>query len=248
MAPIAVSTIHTLDHISGILKRDLLAVKDGSLGKIRGYCGSCHEPIKENETITYTQGVSYHQEHFVCSACTTSLSNCPYVMHNDKAMCEPCYSETVLPKCAKCSQAIKTEMVTISNLKFHPLCLVCAACETPLAGKGVYSEQAQNADGDRTGASEQQGERLLCQDCYEDRHLPKCVKCKKSIGGVGKVAQDYLTVGEDKFHVDCFCCYDCGAKFEKGAHKGPTGYYCKTHWAERSKAAIAAASAAGQPA
>ncbi|KAI9189935.1 Prickle-like protein 2 [Blastocladiella emersonii ATCC 22665] len=185
--------------IRDILLRDLAAVKDGSLGKIRGYCASCHNPIKEKETITYASGNPYHEEHFRCVACTSSLINCGFILTDgDTApMCEPCYAATVLPKCAACAQPIRHEMLNIADKSYHPACLACARCKAGLAGQGVY---------DNGGA-------LMCKPCFEYMLAPECERCKQKIAGANGKAE-YLVINERKYHAACFSCYDCGARFE----------------------------------
>ncbi|KAI9224094.1 hypothetical protein BC828DRAFT_164237 [Blastocladiella britannica] len=192
-----------LNDIARMLARDLGGIKDGTLGKIRGYCAGCNDPIRDSDTVTFAQNAMYHQEHFQCETCRSPLLNVNYHVHDEQPMCSNCFADTVLPKCAGCRKAIAADMVSLLGTQFHPDCLTCALCRTGLVGKPVFPDQ----DGTTTDSAAVVPA-VLCQSCYENKHAPECSRCTKKILPMAAGSKaEYVVVNGRKFHSTCFVCY-----------------------------------------
>jgi hypothetical protein len=76
----------------------------------------------------------------------------------------------------------------------------CTTCRRPLLSR---SDSQLSGDG-----------QPFCRPCFADRFLPKCRKCQKAIEGGAVTSSDGKVVG--KYHRECFACFECGEKFEKG--------------------------------
>ena len=48
----------------------------------------------------------YHENHFVCVVCSTSLKTVPVYTKNDQLYCEADYMSKFVPVCARCEQYI----------------------------------------------------------------------------------------------------------------------------------------------
>lgn len=105
--------------------------------------------------------------------------------------------------CVRCGLRIPKSghMVLADNQHFHPECFTCAACAAPISGP--YHE--------RDGL-------IYCAQHTPPRHT--CAVCYTGIH-----AGRFLSVGDNKFHLDCFKCYLCGLRFgtEHDFYDSPQG-------------------------
>ncbi|KAI9141916.1 hypothetical protein BKA69DRAFT_1124381 [Paraphysoderma sedebokerense] len=226
-----------LDNILNNLKSDLSAVKSGNLGKIRAYCNECNKPLLEDDKILFANSKTYHSPCFTCTTCKTILANTTYYLHTDgKPYCVAHYEQTILPKCGKCNSVIKSEVLNLKSgdttISYHPECFGCTKCSCPLANVKFFEK-----DGER-----------MCGDCYKQGYLSKCGRCGDYIGDVPgentnvQRKTEFMVLNEQKYHIDCFNCYECNAKFpDMKAHMFEGKFYCRMHYEKVQLAAVAAA-------
>lgn len=138
------------------------------------------------------------------------LSNLQFFIQNDRVYCEPCYDGIFIPECDKCHRRIKNELSAVTP---DPM-----DAEKPAIRYFVVDEKP------------------CCQVCYDDLILPTCSRChakiRKSVDKDGRPVDIYLTIGSDKYHQTCFCCFDCNKPFEdlKAFVLEGNQYYCQEHY------------------
>ena len=79
------------------------------------------------------------------------------------------------------------EVVEVGGKSFHSDCFTCDRCNKSLSGLKVYYHQGES----------------LCEQDYEDATSFQCVVCQGKILASQKTC---LSVGEDKYHEECFSC------------------------------------------
>ncbi|KAJ3371734.1 hypothetical protein GGF31_002713 [Allomyces arbusculus] len=220
-----------IDTVFAHLKRDLAAIHDGSMGKIRGYCATCDEPIKDADAITYANEQTYHRAHFACTRCSTALFGVPYVLVATQPVCNTCYTADLCPKCTRCALPIASgRILSIKDgtMAFHEACFACSTCNTALVGTPFF----ETPDGG-----------LACRACYSASIAPECARCGGKIGVGDDGRAEMLVINEKKYHQRCFTCYECGAPFEdmKALQVGDK-FLCK---ADFDRIAAGAAASAG---
>jgi LIM domain len=95
-------------------------------------------------------------------------------------------------KCNICGHSIGNEDFLTSPDKtknWHEKCFKCAHC-----------------DGSVEDGYHEKEEKLYCEKCYGEKFGERCHKCNNVLTGEFKKALGHA------WHVDCFCCVDCGTK------------------------------------
>ncbi|GJD12644.1 Transforming growth factor beta-1-induced transcript 1 protein [Galdieria sulphuraria] len=97
-------------------------------------CGSCHQPIMSSYATAL--GKSFHPECLRCFRCGKTLvtSGDGNFRHGSgKPYCNECYAQHIAPRCAKCLQPIVDTVTKAMKQNWHPQCLICTQCNTPLS-------------------------------------------------------------------------------------------------------------------
>ena len=144
---------------------------------------------------------SYHPSCFQCKVCRRELSS--YYKVGEDLLCPHHFAEQHAPTCLRCkTKIVDDDIVCVSRqatdqdheLKYHHhrRCFTCSACDCSLDKSSFFWDNAN----------------LLCEQCYEDRKLPTCGKCKQKIKG------KFIRAQETSFHAECFKCCACGNTLE----------------------------------
>ncbi|KJE92527.1 phospholipase C [Capsaspora owczarzaki ATCC 30864] len=96
--------------------------------------------------------------------------------------------------CTKCNKAIDGDALDFQGKLYHPTCLVCAVCNTRLAGT-IYAKD----------------DKLFCQSDYFKTYCKTCAKCHQYITSGGM-----LEAAGEHYHSPCFSCEKCGVTFKDG--------------------------------
>lgn len=104
-------------------------------------CTHCREPLGGSAFRALGRG--YHLRCFACAACKTPLpdgrffASKPIPPATDQIpLCDQCYGNMYLQKCAACGDYITgKEAVVACGKRFHPEHFVCALCKCPLGAK-----------------------------------------------------------------------------------------------------------------
>ena len=67
-------------------------------------CSTCSEEITDHAMKAGEK--LYHENHFVCVVCNTSLKTVPVYTKNELLYCEADYMSKFVPVCARCEQYI----------------------------------------------------------------------------------------------------------------------------------------------
>ncbi|KAK0509817.1 hypothetical protein JMJ35_008211 [Cladonia borealis] len=109
--------------------------------------------------------------------------------------CHLDYHELFSPRCRSCKTPIETEVVLACGGSWHVGHFFCAECGDPFDAKTPFVERDGYA---------------WCVGCHAGRFSGKCRGCRKPVvdGGVSAVGGEW--------HVECFCCVECGGQFDDG--------------------------------
>ncbi|GJQ09085.1 hypothetical protein GpartN1_g876.t1 [Galdieria partita] len=97
-------------------------------------CAACHQPIVSSYATAL--GKSFHAECLRCFRCGKVLvtyGDGNFRHENGKAYCNGCYARDIAPHCAKCLQPILDTVIKAMKQNWHPQCLICTQCNTPLS-------------------------------------------------------------------------------------------------------------------
>lgn len=90
-----------------------------------------------------------------------------------------------LGACFKCGEEIKEKSILVGDKVFCEGCFVCDSCHTSLQSRYYKID-----------------DKTFCEKCKE-KDLPRCGVCGEVLAG------QYVTVGDDKIHMECFVCSGC---------------------------------------
>lgn len=109
--------------------------------------------------------------------------------------CHLDYHELYSPRCRSCKTPIESEVVLACGGSWHVGHFFCAECGDPFDAKTPFVEKNGYA---------------WCVGCHAGKFSGKCKGCRKPVveGGVSALGSEW--------HVDCFCCVECGGYFEDG--------------------------------
>lgn len=174
-------------------------------------CYSCKKPVNLSSQCVQVSGMTFHQEHFNCTRCSTPLSGSFYNPIEYGVYCDRCYelemngtlsrdmlswladdslNIPIVPvlTCGYCNIKISPQSMYIAAAGkfYHPGHFNCARCEKSLAGKFYNPIEDQ----------------LFCDRCY--RKLKRCVYCG------GKISGRILTFRGRSWHHNHYICVVCG--------------------------------------
>jgi len=108
--------------------------------------------------------------------------------------------------CFGCKKDIIGKMMEAMNHHFHPACWKCSGCGIPLGVDGFYEENNKG----------------WCQNCHQDKFLPKCDVCHNSI------PDEYISVLGKKLHSSCLKCAKCGKLLNGKFYPQNNQTYCES--------------------
>jgi len=116
-------------------------------------CSRCSNVI-EKEGITFANK-DFHQSCFKCDQCGVELVKMKKTLtdkENKNLYCEPCFTKSFAPKCAKCNDPITPHLpgTQFEEKQYHKECFACARCKRTLADKRFFKS----------------GNILVCENCY----------------------------------------------------------------------------------
>ncbi|KAK6514374.1 hypothetical protein TWF506_008770 [Arthrobotrys conoides] len=170
-------------------------------------CTACAQHISARAVSA--SGLRFHPECFRCSHCSTRLEHVafyPEPLASDAApdaqptgrfFCHLDFHELFSPRCKSCKTPIEGEVVEACGATWHPGHFFCAECGDPFDAKSRFVEKDKYA---------------WCLGCYQKRYSSKCKKCKKPVTDTVVKALDA------DWHMECFCCFECGSEFQDGRY------------------------------
>ena len=173
--------------------------------KFNPKCGHCGVAISGQYTMALDQ--AWCVDHFVCSVCETPLQGS--CRHKDgKPYCEEHFLELFASSCARCQKPITGQLFQARDNKYHVECFLC-----------THGDHAIEA-----GQSFNLHENLLyCANHFQELFIKKCVTCQEAVTG------QYMKIGDNAYHPDCWQCGTCSVKLtSETAINLKTGCYCKT--------------------
>lgn len=143
-------------------------------------------------------------------------------------------------RCSQCQLPIEGKVVKFHKGQehFHPECLVCFVCHTPMESLEIFDEpevkhkdrvdrirrrargeQLPEVEGQTQAEDGNEQLRLYCHLDYHENFAPRCKHCKSTIIG------EHLVALGETWHHGHFFCAECGDPFEKGmSHIEKDGY------------------------
>lgn len=97
-------------------------------------CAGCRQPI--TSSYASAMGKTFHAECLRCVHCGNVLvtnGDGNFRRQKGKPYCNSCYANYVAPRCAKCLQPILGTVTKAMKQDWHPQCLICTQCNTPLS-------------------------------------------------------------------------------------------------------------------
>lgn len=96
--------------------------------------------------------------------------------------------------CATCGSGILGEVIQAMGKTYHPEHFTCNFCKDALGTRPFY----------------EQGGKIWCDRCFQDKVSPKCAQCNKAI------VDKCVTALGKKWHVEHFICTTCLQPFTSG--------------------------------
>lgn len=166
-------------------------------GEFSPKCGQCQEPI--TDAYIKAMGETFHQDHFMCTTCSSPFPNMEFYKYEGKPYCEEHFISQFATKCTKCSEVIDGLMFEVGDDSYHDTCFICAHPDDP----------HQITEGSEF--HEMKGE-LFCASHFKDLVYDKCHRCSEHID------KEYASVDKLLYHYpDCFSCKDCGQVIGKAS-------------------------------
>ena len=115
--------------------------------------------------------------------------------------------------CSRCKTIISDDtLIKVGDLLLHDACLRCDICYAPMEGS-CYTKYGQ----------------LYCKEDYYKMFGPRCFACENSF----KLNEEIRTLGDYRFHLECFKCTTCHALLETGMRFGTSEHgqlFCEPHF------------------
>ncbi|EWC45194.1 hypothetical protein DRE_06082 [Drechslerella stenobrocha 248] len=170
-------------------------------------CTACGNHISARAVSA--SGLKFHPECFRCSHCNTRLEHVAFYPEplpgDSPANAEPTgrffchldFHELFSPRCKSCKTPIEGEVVEACGATWHAGHFFCAECGDPFDAQSRFVEKDKFA---------------WCLHCYQKRYSSKCKKCKKP------VVDTVVKALDADWHMECFCCFECGSEFQDGRY------------------------------
>ncbi|KAJ6257844.1 hypothetical protein Dda_7633 [Drechslerella dactyloides] len=170
-------------------------------------CTACGNHISARAVSA--SGLKFHPECFRCSHCSTRLEHVAFYPEplgpdapegagpTGRFFCHLDFHELFSPRCKSCKTPIEGEVVEACGATWHAGHFFCAECGDPFDAQSRFVEKDKYA---------------WCLPCYQKRYSSKCKKCKKPVTDTVVKALDA------HWHMECFCCFECGSEFQDGRY------------------------------
>lgn len=204
------------DAVNDLIKDMEWKMRTGQGAAGEEFCSKCSTPIGSAPGVT-ALGHAYHVTCFTCDVCQKQLAGCSFYNVDGKNLCQVDYMNT-LEKCEKCATPITSKILRAIGKAFHPECFACPGCMKSLDGIPFTLDKENKP---------------YCLDCFHERFSPRCAKCLKVIAPGGNETEVARVIAMDKsYHVDCYCCEDCGLKLNskiegQGCYPLESHLFCK---------------------
>ncbi|KAA3673432.1 uncharacterized protein DEA37_0001344 [Paragonimus westermani] len=123
-------------------------------------CERCAEPFDAEENIVSSRDKLFHVQCFVCSQCFQPLSYSEFYEFEGRRYCKYDFQMLFAPFCHKCGEFIMTKVIKAMQRSWHPECLVCEECNTPLAATGLQKFRGKSK-------LYEIDLKPVCKECYE---------------------------------------------------------------------------------
>ena len=107
--------------------------------------------------------------------------------------------------CYRCGELIEGQRLNAKGRHYHPQCFICDGCNKEI-GDGRFHDKDY---------------KILCDECYAKEFASLCHRCNKPI------LATRVTVGNVKYHKDCFYCDECKKPLDMRFFNHDNGIYCE---------------------
>jgi len=135
-------------------KQESLYCQDCYMTLFVPLCARCNQYITQE--CVKAMDKTWHPECFQCCVCSAQFGgSLTYRETGGKAYCDKCYTATILPKCAGCSQPIQDRALKAFDAQWHVQCFVCEECKTTFEdSKNFYAVDGKPMCGACAGVQE----------------------------------------------------------------------------------------------
>lgn len=169
-------------------------------------------------------GHDWHAECFRCSLCSRPLNVKAFISKDDLIFHKECYLQCFNERCAKCTQIIEKDFVSLLGRKYHRECFICERC------------------GDRNSIQNKCLSLFsmpYCSNCYDDllKLMPTCVTCRHPVLPNDERKEFFWQGKKYVVHSpDCYKCIQCSKSNEDELHVVYNSrLYCQTCYEEGLK-------------
>lgn len=160
-----------------------------------GMCAKCGRKVVGQSNGCTAMDQVFHINCFICASCGNILRGKSFYAIETKPYCEPCYVNT-LEKCSVCSKPVIDRLLRATGKPYHPACFTCVVCGMSLDGV-PFTVDATN--------------QIHCIEDFHKKFAPRCCVCQNPImPDPGKEETVRVVAMDRSFHVQCYCCEDCG--------------------------------------
>uniref|UniRef100_A0A6G3MJ70 Four and a half LIM domains protein 3 (Trinotate prediction) n=1 Tax=Henneguya salminicola TaxID=69463 RepID=A0A6G3MJ70_HENSL len=152
-------------------------------------CAKCEQQINNKESCYY-EGILYHRSCLACMSCNATLPE-QFTIKDGNMLCNLCFQNSK-PICYVCKNIInEPKFAHFKDQYLHINCFRCNDCSTTLENSSYYEE----------------GDHIICSECFVKKHSLKCQKCKNYIGNEKTSSTtSFYRVSDLVFHQKCFFC------------------------------------------